>query len=114
MPQSLTGRQVPSADETKRETEGIVSVASANGKVTNYTVEKWQAEINKEYELARVISRALDGRRKRSLDPYLIVTAKSAPGKSLHPSVSDSPTVSQQGSWPHTKIGLHYESDARV
>lgn len=55
MPQSLTGRQVPSADETKRETEGIVSVASANGKVTNYTVEKWQAEIKKKYGLARVI-----------------------------------------------------------
>jgi hypothetical protein len=32
MPQSLTGRQVPSVDETKRETEGIVSVVSANGK----------------------------------------------------------------------------------
>jgi len=31
MRQSLTGRRVPSADETKRETEGIVSVASANG-----------------------------------------------------------------------------------
>jgi hypothetical protein len=36
MPQSLTGRQVPSADETKRETEGIVSVASANGKVSQH------------------------------------------------------------------------------
>jgi len=32
MPQSLTGRQVPSVDEAKRETEGIVSVVSANGK----------------------------------------------------------------------------------
>lgn len=32
MPQSLTGRQVSSVDEAKRETEGIVSVVSANGK----------------------------------------------------------------------------------
>lgn len=32
MPQSLTGRQVPSVDEANRETEGIVSVVSANGK----------------------------------------------------------------------------------
>jgi hypothetical protein len=41
-PQNLTGRQVPSADETKRETEGIVSVASANGKViTIFRLGSW-------------------------------------------------------------------------